>query len=87
MSLTDVFINLFSGIIQAVFSVLPTAPSPVLPAQLTDGLSYLVTSASAWNKVFPLTTAFIVIIFIMTFETIFWGFKLGVFIYDKIRGS
>lgn len=87
MSIIDVFINIFATLIHGILSVLPTAGTPVLPSGFTSAFSWVVSSASAWNQVLPLDTAFAVILFIMGFESIYWGFKLGVFIYDKIRGS
>lgn len=87
MSITDIFINIFTSLIHGVVSILPTAPSPVLPTAFTNAMTWVVSSASAWNQVLPLDTAFAVIVLIMAFEAIFWGFKLGVFIYDKIRGA
>lgn len=87
MSITDVFINIFATLIHAIVSLLPYAPTPVLPQGFTNAFSWIVASATAWNKVFPLDVAFQVILFILAFEVAYWAFKLGVFIYDKIRGS
>lgn len=83
----DIFVFMFSSLLRVVVSILPNAPNPVLPATFTNAFNWVVVSAGEWNNVFPLSTAFSVILFMIGFEIAYWGFKLGVFIYDKIRGS
>lgn len=87
MSLIDVLINTICALLRAIFSILPNYSSAPIPQSFFDGVTWITTTSSQWNKVLPIDTAFVVVIFIMGFEAIYWGFKFTIFLYDKTRGS
>jgi len=72
---------LFGGLIDLV----PTTPT--LPIEWLDTITLMVSELVKWDSFFPILTMLAVFGTIVTIEAVLLGFRLAVFVFDKIRGS
>lgn len=65
--------------------ILPTFQ--IWPKELLTGLSYFFSKLAELNYIFPIETFFQVLLFFITFETLFFTAKLIMKIFNYLRGT
>lgn len=66
------FLSLGTSILTLIIGYLPVSTG--LPTDLTTTLVSLAGYINSFSFLFPVNTLFTVVVFVLTFETIWWGF-------------
>lgn len=75
---------LFIAIMDIFIAILPTA---TLGSGFTDILNTITTTLHYADLILPMSDLLIVLQFFLATELLIMGFRIGEFIYNKIRGS
>ena len=83
--ITETIIHIFQKIILAVLSILPSASS--VPSQINSAFTLFAGFFQKANAIFPMDTVFTIIGITISVEAAILAFKLGDWLYNKIRGT
>lgn len=83
--ITDLLIYILRLIIDTIVFVLPSWT--VWPPDLLNGLNYTAQSLAKLNFIFPIDSLFTIILFVITFETLYLSSKIILKVFGFIRGS
>jgi len=79
------FISLFLALFVAVLNFLPLA-GPLNPA-IVSSIYFVIGTMKAWNFMFPITELFICVGIVMSYELLYWSWKVVIGVVHLIRGT
>lgn len=84
--IVDALLGLLIAFLNAVFSFFTTQADVPISNFLTSSITYAASLYSAMNFIFPFSTLFAIIAFELTFEGLFFIYKLIRWGYQKVPG-
>jgi len=83
--ITTFFIAVFMFFLTPILKLLPIFNG--FPPQVQTALDFVHTNLAGINKLFPLDTLLTILSLVLTIETVYFTFRISIWIYNKIRGS
>lgn len=83
--ITTLLIKLLTFLIGIITTLLPTWQ--IWPDSLLTGLSYFFTQLLNFNFLFPIDTLLQAIIFLISFETVYFSSKILMKLFNYVRGT
>jgi hypothetical protein len=87
--ITDIILYILSLIMTLMFTISDTLTAgwTIWPPTALQGINYFFQQLMMFNFIFPMDTLMIVIIFILTFEVLYFSVKLLLKLFNWIRGA
>lgn len=83
--ITTAIFSLVVGLFSSLLGLLPNVST--LPSQIYQAFAFVGSTLAKAEVIFPVDSLFAAFGTVIAFEGAYFTFRLGVFVYNKIRGS